>query len=90
MSFKREFPPDMAFKCFEILRSQHLEMYSLQAERLREEHRRQDFLTQGKGERQLEQDWGGGERWVVLGQPGKLKQTMPLFQFHVRVLCTSE
>ncbi|KAK2149899.1 hypothetical protein LSH36_432g00021 [Paralvinella palmiformis] len=44
LSFKREFPDEDTLKCFEILRSQHLEVYSIEAELARDDQRRKDFM----------------------------------------------
>ena len=48
LSFKREFPDKDTLKCFEILRSQHLEVYSLEAELVRDDQRRKDFMKLGE------------------------------------------
>ena len=48
LSFKREFPDEDTLKCFEILRSQHLEVYSIEAELARDDQRRKDFMKLGE------------------------------------------
>ena len=47
LSFKREFSWEDSMRCFEILSSHHLEVFSLEAEKTRSVERRKDFQKQG-------------------------------------------
>ncbi|CAH1788233.1 unnamed protein product [Owenia fusiformis] len=46
LGFKREFPYDDSLRCFEILSSHHLEMTSMEAEKVRDVEIRKDFEQQ--------------------------------------------
>ena len=47
LSFKREFSWPDSLRLFEILSSHHLELSSMEAERIRERERRKDFESMG-------------------------------------------
>ncbi len=48
LSFKREFRWPESIRLFEILSSHHLELSSMEAEKIREQERRKDFQISGK------------------------------------------
>ncbi|XP_019622925.1 PREDICTED: TBC1 domain family member 17-like [Branchiostoma belcheri] len=66
LGFKREFPFEEALRLFEIISSHHMELSSLDVERVRDQERARDFLREGGQNR-------------VVGAPLNTEYTFELF-----------